>query len=278
MNVLGFLLGYLPRNLLSRLTGWLVSLRLPKPFSTWVIRTFSKIYKINEAEAEKAITEYASINDFFTRKLKAGVRPLAASPFVHPADSMISQIGEIKEGRLIQAKGRTYNVVELTADTESQQRFDGGLFATYYLCPTDYHRVHSPVEGEVTAVTYVPGTLWPVNNWSVENIPNLFSVNERLVIHIKSRLGPVVLVMVGATNVGKMSLAFDPAFVTNQGGPKKVIHRKYTEPKPINAGDEVGVFHMGSTVVLLAAATIFRQKDNWQEMQNQQVKYGQALL
>lgn len=278
MEVIGFLLRFLPKNLLSRLTGCVVSLRLPRPLSTWTIRTFSKIYKINEGEAEKPIGEYLSIGDFFTRKLKSGVRPIAQSPFVHPADSRISQIGEVKDGKLIQAKGKHYTAVELTADTESLQKFDGGLFATYYLCPTDYHRVHSPVEGEITAVTYIPGTLWPVNQWSVENVPNLFAVNERLVIHMKSRLGAIALVMVGATNVGKMSLAFDSALVTNQSGAHKILHKKYTEPKSVRVGDEIGTFHMGSTVVLLAAPTIYRQKDNWQEMLGQQVQYGQALL
>jgi phosphatidylserine decarboxylase len=277
MNLLGFLLYLLPRNALSRLVGWLVNQKLPQPLRQHSIKTFAQIYKINLQEAELELSEYESIGHFFTRKLKASARPLVESPLVHPADSVISQASEIHDGKCIQAKGKTYSVSDLVSSTEALKIFKDGLFITYYLCPTDYHRVHSPVDGEIISVTHIPGTLWPVNQWSVNNIDQLFCINERVVVNIKSRLGQIVVVFVGATNVGKISLAFDPTIISNQGH-SHIRNKNYDTPLAIQRGQELGTFHMGSTVVLLLPSTIKNQRGNWDSFLGQAVKVNTTLM
>lgn len=255
MNILYLL----PKNSLSRLVGFLVHLQLPRPLATWSIRTFGNFYKINLSEAEKPPEAYKSIGDFFVRRLKEGLRPLGAGPVVHPADSRISQAAAITEGKLVQAKGKMYSLQGLLcADDEAEvlKKYQGGFFATYYLCPTDYHRVHSPVTGAITSVTHVPGALWPVNEWSVGRIEELFCVNERVIIEIQTESGPVTVVMVGATNVGKMSLSFEPQILSNQSHVKSPQRIVYSPQKPVKKGDELGAFHMGSTVVMVYSAGV----------------------
>lgn len=255
MNILYLL----PKNSLSRLVGFLVHLQLPGPLAAWSIRTFGNFYKINFNEAEKPLEAYKSIGDFFVRRLKEGLRPLGASPVVHPADSRISQAAPIAEGKLVQAKGKLYSLQGLLcAESEAEvlAKYQGGFFATYYLCPTDYHRVHSPVTGAITAVTHVPGALWPVNEWSVGRIEELFCVNERVIIEIQTENGPVAVVMVGATNVGKMSLSFENKILSNQPAKKTPQRILYSPAKPVKKGDELGAFHMGSTVVMVYSAGV----------------------
>jgi phosphatidylserine decarboxylase len=276
--MLGNLLRILPRNWLSHTVGKLMALKLPPPLSTWSIRIFGEIYKINFAEAEKPIGSYESIGDFFTRRLKAGVRPLAESPIVHPADSLIAQIGLINDGYCVQAKGKKYAVAELLGDHEMAEKFRGGIFITYYLCPTDYHRVHCPLEGKIRRSIHIPGTLWPVNEWSINAIENLYPKNERLVVELESRLGPAAIVFVGATNVGRITTAFDPSISTNSAEKKSVVVKDYSPAIAVGKGDELGVFHMGSTVVALYPATTARQRDDWQIFLQQKVKMGEALL
>lgn len=231
--------------------GALLHIRFPKPLANLLVQKFGEIYKINFAEAEKAPTEYASIGEFFVRRLKESARPLAEAAYVHPADSVISQSELIRNSSLIQAKGKTYPIQSFLKEPLESRRFENGIFATYYLCPTDYHRVHSPVAGLIKNVTYVPGALWPVNEWSVGRIDELFCVNERVVIEIETPQGVIAVVMVGATNVGKMSLSFEPGVLTNQGSSE--LHKiTYNPAKAIQKGEELGMFHMGSTVVICA--------------------------
>jgi phosphatidylserine decarboxylase len=239
---------------LSYFVGKLVHWRGPRWWATLTIEIFAKIYKINLAEAEKPVSEYPSLGEFFVRRLKPGVRPVAsAAAAVHPADAMISQHGPIHDGRLIQAKGRDYFVQDLVASSEATKRYQNGYFLTYYLCPTDYHRVHSPVSGLIQKVTHIPGELWPVNKWSVENVHDLFSVNERIVVEIASDYGPVAVVFVGATNVGQIELSFDPTFRGNQLTLSKNRVVEYKTPLIIEKGAELGMFRMGSTVVMIYA-------------------------
>jgi phosphatidylserine decarboxylase len=271
------LMGVLPQNHLSFLVGLAVQKELPPPLAQKVIREFGKFYNINFAEAEKPVEDYKTLGEFFIRKLKPGLRPLADSPLLHPADSEITQIGLIRKGQTVWAKGKNYSIPDLLGDEAQSQAYEGGLWVTYYLCPTDYHRVHSPLDGSVEEIRHIPGKLWPVNSWSVHSVDDLFSVNERLVFHLKSRLGPAALVMVGATNVGKMTTSLDESFKTNQlenTGSVKAYHPAL----PIQRGDEVGVFHMGSTVIMLYPKTIFEQKESWESFQGQKVRMGQALL
>jgi phosphatidylserine decarboxylase len=130
---------------------------------------------------------------------------------------------------------------------------------TYYLCPTDYHRVHSPVDGAITDVRYMPGELWPVNDWSTTNVPNMFALNERILVEIQTDLGPVAAVFVGATNVGHICLSFDPTIQGNQTGPHIFKHKRYSPEIPVHKGSELGMFRMGSTVVMIYPP-MFRQK------------------
>ena len=245
------LLSLISRNALSQLVGKIVHIPLPPPLARWSIEVFARMYNINLQEAEKSTREYASIGDFFIRKLKSGVRPIAGTPIVHPSDSVISQVGWMSGGTLIQAKGKTYAASELLQDQKLAKQMSDGFFLTYYLCPTDYHRVHSPVDGEVVLVRHIPGDLWPVNEWSVNAISNLFPINERVVLEIQTEMGRVALVFVGATNVGKISISFEPRVSTNEFNKRGISEFSYAQPIKIKKVQELGIFHMGSTVVML---------------------------
>lgn len=269
---------FLPKKLLSYWMGRLMHTKLPEPLAQWSIRTFGKYYQIDFDEAEKNVSEYSSIGDFFVRRLKPGARPIAESPVLHPADSVIAQVGQVREGHCIQAKGKTYSVADLCGDFEWAKKYEDGLFLTYYLCPTDYHRVHSPVDGNIQKLRHVPGHLWPVNSWSTENIEKLFAVNERVILEIESRLGSCLMVFVGATNVGQIRLSFDPDIITNVRGDKEPREKVYEPPVQIQRGEEVGAFYMGSTIVMIYPKTIRLQRDEWDSFKNRKVQYGQALL
>jgi phosphatidylserine decarboxylase len=249
----------LPKNLLSYVFGVLAAIPWPFFLREPFIYFFAKFYKIDLYEADRDIPQYKSLNDFFTRKLKQGIRPIEDG-VIHPADSTISQAGRIQEGTLIQAKGKSYFLKDFLGKSSwLYDRFEDGYFVTYYLCPTDYHRVHSPVDGYIIEVNYIPGQLWPVNSWSVDNIDQLFSINERVVVTIETPKGFCSLVMVGATNVGQITLSFDPGVRTNRFWSRKPIFKKYTTPISIKKGDEVGIFHLGSTVVMVYEKTFFSE-------------------
>jgi phosphatidylserine decarboxylase len=267
---------FLPRNHVSYAVGKLVHWRGPKAWARWSTKAFAKYYKINLNEAENPIDAYPSIGDFFVRKLKPEARPIAEVSAVHPADSQISQHGPIVNGRLIQAKGREYQVKDLLMNSEAGQTYQDGYFLTYYLCPTDYHRVHSPVTGLIQRVTHIPGELWPVNKWSVENIHDLFSVNERVVVEIATEYGPVSVVFVGATNVGQIELTFDSSFRGNQFELKKNRVVEYRTPLEIRRGEELGMFRMGSTVVMLYTRE-FRERFERGFKLGPGVKFGEAF-
>jgi phosphatidylserine decarboxylase len=203
---LNLLMPLLPKNQLSRLTGWLVALRLPWPFGPWLVRAFAAYYRICLDEAEHPLDYYRSIGELFTRALKPGTRPIHQGA-VHPADGRIATWGAVEQHTLLQAKGKTYTLQSLLQDTTAGERFEEGYFVTYYLCPADYHRVHCPVSGYVMCSMHIPGNLWPVNAWGVRSVENLFAVNERVVIDIQCGQAHVCVVMIGATNVGKMTKA-----------------------------------------------------------------------
>lgn len=227
---------YLPRKALSRLAGKIMHWQGPIWYRQWSIKFFVKMYHINLDEAEKNINDYLSIGDFFIRKLKPGLRPLPNNPeILHPADSVISQWGPLKQGSLIQAKGKFYSGERFVGTTELFNKIKDGFFLTYYLCPTDYHRVHSPVEGTLLSIQKLGSDLWPVNQWSTDNIEEVFNQNERVVLEIETQQGMVALVFVGATNVGSIVLNFDE---------KKL-------PLQIKFGETLGWFSMGSTVVMI---------------------------
>ncbi len=275
MEKWGWILYLVPKNLLSVVVGIVVSLPLPNSLRIFSMKWFADRYNINMDEAEKPIEEYKGINDLFTRKLKAGIRPVADADLVHPADSEITVAQKIESLQFVQAKGKKYSIKGILGeDFQSLEGFEGGDHLTYYLCPTDYHRVHSPVDGEILGYSYKPGRLWPVNPWSVEHISQLFAVNERVTVWIRSAKGVIAATLVGATNVGKMTLSFEKDFVTNNKHFRKAETKIYKKPIPIKKGGELGIFNMGSTVLL------FLPKGYVGELNIQlpkKVKYGEAL-
>lgn len=246
---LDLLMPLLPKNDLSRLTGWLVNRRLPWPFGRLLVRAFAAYYHICIDEAEHPLEHYRCIGELFTRALKPGTRPIHTGA-VHPADGRIAAWGMINRQTLLQAKGKTYALHRLLRDNAAAERFEGGYFVTYYLSPTDYHRVHCPVSGHILRSTHIPGNLWPVNAWGVRSVEHLFAVNERVVIDIQCEQASVCVVMIGATNVGKMTMAFDTELVTNQGSPG-IKQKSYGAGIAATKGEELGTFNMGSSVVVL---------------------------
>ncbi len=199
-NLMKLLMPFVPKSDLSHWVGRLVHREWPAPMNQFLIKKFAEAYSINLLEAEKDIAEYSSIGEFFTRRLKPGIRPIGEG-IVHPADALITSCGKIESQKLIQAKNKSYSCAELLRHSGLAQEFENGTFITYYLCPTDYHRVHSSVTGKIIWSCHVPGEFWPVNEWSVKNIPNLFAENERVVTVIETQFGKVAPVIVSATNV-----------------------------------------------------------------------------
>ena len=269
-----WILSFLPRKWLSRIVGVLMHIKLPSFLAKTSIEFFAWFYKINTSEAEMPLQNYSSIGQFFSRKLKRGARPISAAWAIHPCDSEILQHGPIDQKTLIQAKGHIFNLVKLTEDPLADEKYNDGYFLTYYLCPTDYHRVHSPVSGFIKSVMYRNGDLWPVNKNSVKLINNLYIQNERLMGEIATEYGPVGVIMVGATNVGSMTLSFDKKVRTNRFVASK--RRTYSPPIEIKKGDEFGTFHMGSTVIVLYSKE-FREKFEKQFLISKTVRIGESF-
>jgi phosphatidylserine decarboxylase len=242
------------RPALSRCVGWLADRRLPGPALRAAIRLWVRAYAADLSEAEEPAGGYRTFNAFFTRALRSGARPVADGHrlLVSPCDAILTSLGRVPEdGRLEQVKGTTYALGALLASEEEAEHFRQGTHATLYLSPGMYHRVHAPEAGRIVGWRYVPGRLFPVNRVGLRSVPGLFAVNERVVIQMETAdLGPLRVVMVGATNVARISLAYTE-LVTNQGHPAGA--RRPPQPIPVRRGEEIGVFNLGSTVVLLAA-------------------------
>lgn len=239
---------------LSRPAAWLADARLPRPLLRLWIDAWVRGYGVDLSEVRDPPGAFACFNDFFVRALRPGARPLDPDPaaLLSPCDSRLSVRGALAPGgRLEQVKGRDYSVAELLGSAEDAAAYAAGVHATLYLSPAMYHRVHVPADGRVTRWRYLPGRLYPVNALAVSNVPALFAVNERVVVHLASeRFGPLAVVLVGATNVGRISLAFSP-LRANTGQPGG--ETRPPAPVPVARGDELGRFNLGSTVVLLAA-------------------------
>jgi phosphatidylserine decarboxylase len=238
---------------MSRAMGWLADRRLPGPLLRALMRSWIRAYGVDMSEVAEPLDAFPTFNAFFTRRLKAGARPVAQDgSVVCPADSRLHGIGAVPEGgRLDQVKGRTYALEALLGSPGDAAAFASGVYATLYLSPAMYHRVHSPVDGHVRAWRYVPGRLFPVNTLALRHVEGLFAVNERVVVLMDTQaFGPLAVVLVGAANVGRISLAFTDR-VTNRGEPGGLTTPP--APIPLSRGDELGAFNLGSTVVLLAA-------------------------
>ena len=245
----------LPQQLLSRLAGCLAECRISwikNTFTQWFVKKFN--VDMSEAKIQNPCA-YEHFNDFFTRELKEGARPISPIPngLVSPADGAISQLGEITDGRIFQAKGHSFSATELLGgDYSVSAPFMGGQFATVYLSPRDYHRVHMPVTGTLREMIYVPGKLFSVNQTTAENVPELFARNERVVCIFDTEHGPMAMVLVGAMIVASIETVW-AGLVTP---PKRVIKRfRYDEaaraPIVLEKGAEMGRFKLGSTVIVL---------------------------
>jgi phosphatidylserine decarboxylase len=237
-----------PKKPLSRAVRRLVAIR-----SKLAVRRFARRYRVAIDEAERPLEDYASILDFFTRRLKPGLRPLDPDPkaLLCPCDGAYLAGGPVGDGQLYQAKGRSFTLDALLAEEGALSRFRDGSYFTLYLAPKDYHRVHSPASGRIVGHTYLPGALFPVNAAAVAHVDQLFAKNERLITHIETEVfGRVDVVMVGATCVGHIRVAYDGAVRTNSGE-AAVVRKRYEAPIAIARGDELGVFEMGSTVIVV---------------------------
>jgi phosphatidylserine decarboxylase len=246
-----FLQRIAPKLALTRFAGWVASSQWGG-LTTRIIARFVHKYGVNMAEASQSdIKAYKSFNEFFTRELRAGVRPLADAAWVCPVDGAISQIGPIKTDQIYQAKGHQYSTIALVGgDVELAQKFEDGSFACLYLSPKDYHRIHMPCAGRLKRMIHVPGDLYSVNPVTARRIPGLFARNERVVCEFDTEHGPFVLVLVGATIVGSMATVWHG--VVNPPRPETI--REWTYDKKVvrlSQGEEMGRFLLGSTVVML---------------------------
>jgi phosphatidylserine decarboxylase len=241
----------MPKRAMTSLAGKLASARLGA-ITTGTIRRFVAKYGVNMAEAvQPDITAYATFNEFFTRALKEGARPLAHAPLISPVDGAISQFGRIKGEQIFQAKGHFFSTTALVGgDAELAAKFQDGSFANLYLSPKDYHRIHMPCEGRLARMIHVPGELFSVNPITARGVPGLFARNERVVCVFEGERGPWILVLVGATIVGSMATVWHGQ--VNPPRPGVVREWSYAGQNIVlKQGDEMGRFLLGSTVVML---------------------------
>lgn len=253
----------LPHHLLSRLAGCLANCTwswVKNPFITW----FVKRYQVDMSQAlEENPTVYSSFNDFFTRALKPDARPLdqTSGSILCPADGAISQLGKIEHGRIFQAKGHSFSVQELLGgNAELAAPFQGGEFATVYLSPRDYHRVHMPLGGTLKEMIYVPGKLFSVNQTTAENVPELFARNERVVCLFDTEAGPMAVVLVGAMIVASVETVWAGLVAPPS---RELRSTAYGQAAPsLEKGDEMGRFKLGSTAIVLFGPDAMRWSES----------------
>ncbi len=243
----------IPQHAISILAGKLAEIKTPW-FKNWFITKFAKAYKIDMTIAqEPELTNYATFNDFFTRAITPESRPIDndINSFCSPVDGAMSQFGKIEKGRIIQAKNHHFNVLEiLGGDTERAKAFENGEFCTIYLAPKDYHRIHMPCDGELTAMSHIPGKLFSVNPLTANNVPHLFARNERVVSYFDTQFGKLALISVGATIVGSIETVW--AGTVTPPTRKTISHTDYSNQTiQLAKGEEMGRFKLGSTVILL---------------------------
>lgn len=241
-------LASMPQNSISRLAGRLARSK----FSKKIIGRYAKYFKVDVSEAEKNLEEFNNLTEFFTRKLKAGMRTIDLSPnsIVSPVDGTVSEFGPLQKGSMIQAKGIEYTATSLLGNSKMAERFAHGNFITIYLSPSDYHRIHMPLAGCAETYTYIPGRLFPVNQIGVQNVKGLFVRNERLITYVETEAGLVAIVKVGAFIVGSVKVNYHEEITTNP--PHGIPTTLPITPAPgYEKGEEIGWFEFGSTVILL---------------------------
>ena len=246
--------------------------------TTALIRWFVQRYQVDMSEAANPdIASYQSFNAFFTRPLKAGVRPLAKADFISPVDGAISQLGPIEQDQIFQAKGHHYSTSTLLGgDASLAAQFQHGAFATLYLSPRDYHRIHMPCAGRLRSMTYIPGDLFSVNPTTARGVPGLFARNERVVCVFDGEFGgPFVLVLVGATIVGSMATVWHGVVNPPRLGEIKTWHYQGKEAIHLAQGAEMGRFLLGSTVVMLFPKHTLQFNTSWQP--TRPIRMGEAM-
>jgi phosphatidylserine decarboxylase len=265
----------LPKRLLTQLMGHLADMR-GGAFTHALIRRFVAKYKVDMSEAADArIESYPTFNEFFTRPLREGVRPIADEPFVCPVDAAISQFGPIEHDQIFQAKGHSFSTRALVGGDETLAGlFDHGHFATLYLAPKDYHRIHMPCAGRLKRMIYVPGDLFSVNPLTARHVPGLFARNERVVCVFDTEYGPFVNVLVGATIVGSVATVWHG--VVNPPRTREIREWRYDDQDiRLGKGAEMGRFRLGSTVVMLFPQNVVGFHADWAP--TKPVRLGEAM-
>jgi phosphatidylserine decarboxylase len=265
----------LPKRLITQFAGKVANLR-GGALTHAIIRRFVAKYGVNMAEAaDPRIESYPTFNEFFTRPLRAGLRPIADADFVCPVDAAISQFGPIEHDQIFQAKGHSYSTRALVGgDQQLAHQFDHGHFATLYLAPKDYHRIHMPCEGRLTRMIYVPGDLFSVNPLTARHVPSLFARNERVVCVFDTAHGPFVNVLVGATIVGSVATVWQG--VVNPPRTRDIREWRYEDKNIVLAkGAEMGRFLLGSTVVMLFPKNVVTFVPDWAP--SKAVRLGEAM-
>lgn len=267
---------HLPQGAISRAWGWLARRRHPKAGVRLLQKVFVKATGIDMSEASAALHHYPTLEELFVRQLKTGSRRIdpAAEVIVSPVDGTVGAAGTVTNGTLLQVKGRTYDLGTLLGDDADAARYEGGAYMTIYLSPQDYHRIHAPVAGQVADAHLIPGGLLPVFAEAVDKIDGLFARNERIVTYVDTpHAGRLAVVKVGATLVGRITLAYDPKVWSNR--PKQKRQRlSYDPPRPLHKGHELGSFELGSTVVLVAEPGRLRLDP---VAQGQKLRMGQRI-
>lgn len=265
----------LPKQALTALAGRIAGAKGGR-LSPHLIRWFVRRYGVNMDEAHNPdLGSYPSFNEFFTRALCEGARPLADSDFICPVDGAISQFGTIEHDQIFQAKGHRYSTTALVGgDNALAAQFEHGSFATLYLSPRDYHRIHMPCDGRLTRMIYVPGSLFSVNPATAQGVPGLFARNERVVCVFESEFGPFVLVLVGATIVGSMATVWHGVVNPPRGG--TVREWRYDDQEIVlKKGAEMGRFLLGSTVVMLFPRGVLEFNPEWAA--TRAIRLGEAM-
>lgn len=265
----------LPKQLLTRIFGRFADSRCGW-LTSGAIHRFAAHYAVNMAEADNPdLGSYATFNDFFTRALRPGVRPLASSSLTCPVDGTISQFGQIRAGQIFQAKGHSYTACSLLGgDAELAASFHEGSFATLYLSPSDYHRIHMPCDGSLERMVHVPGSLFSVNPVTARGVPGLFARNERLICLFSSEHGPFVLILVGATIVGSIATVWHGR--VNQPRCTQLREWRYAEhPQHLGKGEEMGRFMLGSTVIALFPQADLHFNPQWRP--GASIRMGEAM-
>ena len=272
MNVFTTLQQFVPQQKISKVAGRLAASRHPWVKRTF-IRSFAKAYDVSLDEYERqSLNAYESFNDFFTRELQDDARAIdtTVNGIVSPADGMISQLGKIHDHKLLQAKGRDYDIGQLLADSADGDYFTDGSFATVYLAPSNYHRVHMPFDGMLTKTRYVPGTLFSVNNTTAANVPDLFARNERLVCLFDTAYGKAAVIMVGAMIVAGIETVATGKIIRTDD------IQEADHEMSLKKGDELGRFYLGSTAIVVLPKAA---KTDWQDTMKHgsTVQMGQLL-